>query len=119
MGEEKHSRDMEDIEELREVFKVLLDFLKEVKGPLMDLIKTILDSVSGEKLAKEVSAFYKSLIESGVDEQTAKEWTAKFLDERLKTLPNLRSLTDMISGWSKTPKHQIKISEKEDKEDTR
>lgn len=91
-GEERR-----DAEELREVLKAVSEFLKDIKEPLGELLKTMMESVSGEKLAKEVSVFYKSLIENGLDPQTAKEWTERFLDERLKSLPSLSFLRDLMS----------------------
>ncbi|MFN3268121.1 MAG: hypothetical protein ACK416_02555 [Zestosphaera sp.] len=94
---EVKNKEISDVEELRGVLKAVSEFLIEIKEPLGDLIKMLVESVSGEKLAKEVSTFYKSLIESGVDQQTAKEWTDKFLNERLKSLPSLSFLKDLMS----------------------
>lgn len=108
------SEERKDVEELREVLKAVSEFLTGIKEPLGDLLKTLVESVSGEKLAKEVSTFYKSLIESGVDPQTAKEWTEKFLDERLKSLPSLSFLRDLIS---ERPKARRREEEEEEKED--
>jgi len=95
------SKEERDVEELREVLKAISEFLKEVKEPLGDLLKMLTESVSGEKLGKEVSMFYKSLVESGVDQQTAKEWTERFLDEKLKSLPSMSFLKDLLSERSK------------------
>jgi len=95
---EERREEREDVEELREVLKAVSDFLKEIKPSLEDLLKVFVESVSGDKLAKEVSTFYKSLIESGVDPQTAKEWTNKFFEERLKSLPSIKTLTDFLSS---------------------
>ncbi|MEM2406698.1 MAG: hypothetical protein QXM26_04475, partial [Sulfolobales archaeon] len=74
--EEKKKRveGLSDVEELREVLRAISEFLAEIREPLENLIKTVTDAGSGEKLAKEVATFYKSLIESGIDQQTAKEW---------------------------------------------
>jgi len=108
------SKEEKDVEELREVLKALSEFLVEIKEPLGDLLKTLIESVSGEKLAKEVSMFYKSLVESGVDPQTAKEWTEKFLNERLKSLPSLSFLKDLVS---ERPKYAMKRQEEEEEED--
>jgi len=97
-SEERRREEREDVEELREVLKAVSDFLKEIKPSLEELLKVFVESVSGDKLAKEVSTFYKSLIESGVDPQTAKEWTNKFFEERLKSLPSIKTLTDFLSS---------------------
>lgn len=108
------SEEEREVRELREVLKAVSEFLVEIKEPLGDLLKTLMESVSGEKLAKEVSMFYKSLVESGVDPQTAKEWTEKFLDERLKSLPSLSFLKDLVS---ERPKFTMRRREEEEEED--
>ncbi|MEM3948344.1 MAG: hypothetical protein QXM76_01980 [Zestosphaera sp.] len=108
-----------DAEELREVLKAVSEFLKDIKEPLGELLKTMIESVSGEKLAREVSTFYKSLVENGLDPQTAKEWTEKFLDERLKSLPSLSFLKDLMSERPRTVarrKGEEYIVEKEEEE---
>lgn len=87
-----------DVEELREVLRAVSQFLLEIREPLEDLIREIIEAGSGEKLAKEVAAFYKSLIESGIDQQTAKEWTERFFTQRLESLPSLSFLKDIFKG---------------------
>jgi len=123
-SEERRREEREDVEELREVLKAVSDFLKEIKPSLEDLLKVFVESVSGDKLAKEVSTFYKSLIESGVDPQTAKEWTNKFFEERLRSLPSIKTLTDFLSSgeWRRKPVkekpskegEEIKVGEEEE-----
>jgi len=110
----EESKEERDVEELREVLKAISDFLKELKEPLGDLLKMLAESVSGEKLGKEVSMFYKSLIESGVDQQTAKEWTEKFLNEKLKSLPSMNFLKDLLSERSKMRHREEEEEEKEE-----
>jgi len=109
------SKEERDVEELREVLKAVSEFLKEVREPLGDLVKMLTESVSGEKLGKEVSMFYKSLIESGVDQQTAKEWTEKFLSEKLKSLPSMSFLKDLLSERPKI-RHREEEEEEEEEE---
>jgi len=113
------SKEERDVEELREVLKAISEFLKELKEPLGDLLKMLTESVSGEKLGKEVSMFYKSLVESGVDPQTAKEWTERFLDEKLKSLPNMSFLKDLLSerSWARRREEEEEEEEKEKEEE--
>ncbi|MEM2021265.1 MAG: hypothetical protein QXP80_03445 [Zestosphaera sp.] len=101
-------RESEDVEELRGVLNAVSDFLKDIREPIEGLLKMLMESVSGEKLAKEVSSFYRSLVESGIDQQTAKEWTERFLNERLKTLPSLGALKDLMSEWPKRAETRLK-----------
>lgn len=105
---ERREREIEDVEELRGVLNAVSDFLKDIREPIEGLLKMLMESVSGEKLAKEVSSFYRSLVESGIDQQTAKEWTERFLNERLKTLPSLGALKDLMSEWPKRVETRLK-----------
>lgn len=93
-------KEVSDVVELKEVLKALSEFLKEIREPLEDLLKLIIESSSGEKLAKEVAAFYKSLVESGIDENMARRLTEKFFEERLRALPSLGLLSDIIKGYT-------------------
>lgn len=95
----KKTEELTDVEELREVLRIISEFLVEIREPLENLIKAFIEAGSGERLAKEVATFYKSLIESGVDQQTAKEWTEKFFAQRLESLPSLGFLKRIFKEW--------------------
>ncbi len=95
-SEEREEGGWSEIYELREVFKAISEFLKDIREPLESLINTFLGSMDGGKLAKDVAAFYKALVESGIDEQTAKQWTERYFNERLKLMPNLGEILSSI-----------------------
>ncbi|MEM0048491.1 MAG: hypothetical protein QXF10_09300 [Ignisphaera sp.] len=109
MGEEKEAKSSldkhEDIEEVREVLKAVSEFVKEIREPLKDLLNTLLESFSGDRLGREVAAFYKSIVEAGVDPSLAKTLTERFLEERLKPLSSIGNLISGIpKGGEKTKK---------------
>lgn len=94
-GLEEEGRSSE-VSELREVLKAVSEFLKDLREPLESLINTLLSGMDGGKLARDVAEFYKALVESGVDQQTAKQWTERYFNERLKSVPNLGEILSSI-----------------------
>ncbi|MEM2028091.1 MAG: hypothetical protein QXS05_01740, partial [Candidatus Bathyarchaeia archaeon] len=66
----------EDVEEVERILSV-------VSSKVPDLIKSIIASVfsesTGREIGKAVGAFYKSLIESGIPEQTALKMAENYL----------------------------------------
>ncbi|MEM2207376.1 MAG: hypothetical protein QXG17_01610 [Sulfolobales archaeon] len=119
--EEKKKRveGLSDVEELREVLRAISEFLAEIREPLENLIKTVTDAGSGEKLAKEVATFYKSLIESGIDQQTAKEWAEKFFVQRLESIPSLAFLKEIFREWgSRESSKAEQVAEEESRQES-
>jgi len=110
--EEREDRVQREIYELREVFKAISEFLKEIREPLESLINTFLGSMDGGKLAKDVATFYKALVESGMDEQTAKQWTERYFNERLKLMPNLGEILSSI--FKEEHRHKRLAEEREE-----
>lgn len=76
----------EDIEELRGLFNLLKEFLPEVIPLVKDLINTVMEALSGEKLGKDVADFYKNLIDSGMDKNLAAELTKNYLANKIHLL---------------------------------
>lgn len=56
--------------------------LSSLKQPLKELLDTMMESLSGEKLGTNVALFYGKLKEGGVPEESAKETTKEYLKER-------------------------------------
>lgn len=109
MEEKKESK--VETEEVKEILSAVSEFLKGLKEPLEEFIRLVTESFSGEKLGKEVASFYKSLVEAGLDAETAKKWTEKFMEERLKSIPNLSSFGEM---FGKLVKKEREEGEKEE-----
>ena len=116
-SEEHKERTREELYELREVFKAIADFLRDIREPLESLINAFLSSMDGGRLAKDVATFYKALVESGVDEQTAKQWTERYFNERLKLMPNLGEILGRLFTERRGPELRELIEERERKKE--
>ncbi len=90
--------DEEDIEKLKELLKAVSDFIADLKKPIEDLLKVVIDQLSGEKLGKDVAVFYKSLVEAGMDPSLVEELTKKYFEERMEAANALKSLMSSLSG---------------------
>ena len=96
MAEEKG-----EAEELREVLAAVSDFLKGLKEPLMDIVNTIIESLSGDKLGADVASFYKRLVDAGVPENLAAEMTKEYMKKRLEVVPSLGSILESFGGMGR------------------
>ncbi|MCE4601021.1 MAG: hypothetical protein F7C38_05590 [Desulfurococcales archaeon] len=88
----------EDVEEVRGILTAVSDFLKEVQKPIKDLLETLLEPVRGDKFGSEIAAFYKSLVESGIPEDLAREMTKEYFEKRTKILDAMSSITNLFKG---------------------
>ena len=77
--EEKRSHRAEDIEELREVLKAVRSevpgLLKDITGPLKELMTLAADEKQAKERAKAIAVFYKELMVGGMGEETAMKMT--------------------------------------------
>ncbi|MEB3807042.1 MAG: hypothetical protein GSR73_05965 [Desulfurococcales archaeon] len=97
--EEKRSGSVsEDVEEVRGILTAVSDFLKEIQGPIKDLLETLLEPVRGDKFGSEIAAFYKSLVESGIPEDLAREMTKEYFEKRTKVLDAMSSIMGIFKG---------------------
>jgi len=110
-----------DIEALKGVLNVLVDFLRNLKGPLADIINTVLSTMRGEELGEDVGAFYRKLVESGVPEKTASELARRYLEERLAISKIVRiALSEIMRGRKVRPeeiRELIKVSKELESEE--
>ena len=101
--------DKDDAEDLREVLGAVSDFLKDLEGPIKKLIDLFFGALDGEKLGKEVAAFYKSLIDSGMPKELASEMTKEYFEKRtrladiLKGFQGLAGLKEGLAPFIKPP----------------
>ncbi|MEM1507749.1 MAG: hypothetical protein QW702_06895 [Candidatus Bathyarchaeia archaeon] len=96
----------EDVEEVERILSV-------VSSKVPDLIKGIIASVfsesTGREIGKAVGAFYKSLIESGIPEQTA----LKMAENYLSTFTNFGEIMKRIGAGEERRREQRKEEPKE------
>ena len=108
---------MKDGLELKYVLSAVSDFIKEIREPLKELIDMVMRILSGEKLGEEVASFYKSLVESGVPEDMAKDMTKKYFETRIgifDILKNAISNIDALKRLKKAPNIDIDTEEEEE-----
>jgi hypothetical protein len=70
---------MSDKHEAEEIGEILSVVRTEVPGLVRDLMDTIYSPESAEKMAKSVATFYKTLVESGIEEKEALEMAKGFV----------------------------------------
>lgn len=97
-----------DAEELREVLKAVSEFLKELSPTLKDLVNAVLGALNGETLGREVGAFYRSLLEAGVKEETA-TWLAEvFIKRKMELAAQLVQYARQVH----VPRKEVEVVEK-------
>lgn len=70
---------MSDMPEAQEIGEILSVVRTEIPGLVRDLMDTIYSPESAEKMAKSVATFYKTLVDSGIDEKEALEMAKGFV----------------------------------------
>lgn len=112
----------EDVRELREVLQTISSFLRDIKEPVNELLNILINALNGEKLGREVSAFYNMLLKNGVPEELARKMTEEFFRQKLESAPSidriLSSLTSMV-GKHKVKEFFKKREKSEEKEDSK
>jgi len=98
-----------DVEELREVLKAVSEFMKELSPTIKELIETILGSLRGDALGKEVGMLYRSLIEAGMKEETATRMAEEFLRRKMEMV-NVAAILPKLSQMA--PRKQVEVLEK-------
>ena len=93
----ERNKDEEDIKELKEVLGSVSEFISSIKEPIKDLLSILMDQLSGDKLGKDVAAFYYSLKDSGMDEDTVKEMTKEYFNKRLEMANVINIIQNLMS----------------------
>ncbi|MCE4602419.1 MAG: hypothetical protein F7B18_04470 [Desulfurococcales archaeon] len=88
----------DDVEELKEVLSVVADFLDQLSSKLKMILDSVMETLDGAKIGKEVGDMYKSLKEAGVPEEVAIEMTKEFFRKKMELAPSLSSLFQSIGG---------------------
>ena len=101
-----------EAEELREVLKAVTEFIEGIKGPIKELVSMVLEELGGEKLGRDVAAFYKSLVDSGVPEDMAREMTMQYFRERISAVPSIAKLLEMLSSRGRVHVDRGRVAEK-------
>ncbi len=93
----KHS----GMEEVAAAAKVAADIMREIRNLVTELVEQAMKALDGARLGREVSEFYKNLIENGMPEEMARQLTMEFFKQRLEAAPKLSSLIEALAKGSK------------------
>ncbi len=100
-GEERVERpNGEEEESLRDVLSAIADFLREIKEPVRELIDVFLQALDGDRIGRDVAAFYKRLVEAGVPQETAEKLTMEYFRARVESVSRIPRL---MGRFSKPP----------------
>jgi len=96
----------DDVEELKEVLAAVSEFLDQLGSKLKTLLDSIMETLDGAKIGREVGEMYRSLKEAGVPEEVAIEMTRELFRKKMELAPSLSSLFQSIGeGWKGGGKH--------------
>ncbi|MCE4624940.1 MAG: hypothetical protein F7C35_03640 [Desulfurococcales archaeon] len=76
---------------IEEAMSAVSRFIREIQEPLKKMTESLMEPLKGEKLARDVAAFYKTLIGEGVPEEDAMEMTHEYLRGRIELVESLVS----------------------------
>lgn len=93
-------REISDVEELRAIFSAVKDFLGELGPMIKSLLSIVLEEISGEKIGKDVAAFYKFLSESGISQDQVMELTRKYYEDRMSVIKVVKDIPEFFRKWS-------------------
>ncbi len=106
-------RDYEDVKELKEVLNVIAQFLSDIRKPISELLKELMEAFRGDSFGKDVADFYKNLVDGGVPREMAEKLTEKYVDKRLALMPSLSGLIRELSRRKLTPEGEAAFEEEE------
>jgi len=98
MGGKVLSEQGSGVEELRDVLSTVSDFLSILAPRIREILDAVFEQFSGEKIGREVTALYKQLKSSGMDDELVKEMTIKFFDQRTAVLGVIKEVIESIRG---------------------
>jgi len=87
-----------DVEELRQVFDAIADFMGRIKGFVKELMEIVLSSVDGARLGEDVGSFYKKLVENGLPPEEAMKLAEEYFHRRLEAVPSPSKLIEVLSS---------------------
>lgn len=87
-----------DILELKGVLEAIGDFLGSITPKLRELLGVLFEQFNGESVGRDVANFYKQIKTSGLDEETAREMTMKYFEERISVV---KILNEILSAFKK------------------
>jgi len=101
---ERRRERVSDVEELRDVLTAVADFLKEIREPIEGLLESLLGSLRGDKLGEDVANFYKRLKEAGMSDDEVRDFTRRYLEQRLMVGDLISKFISLMERHAGKPK---------------
>ncbi len=92
----EHDKKSREPEELREVFKAITEFVKEIKEPVKEIAEYLYKQLDGAMIGEDVANFYKKLIEQGVPKELAEKMTLDYMKTRLQVVAELANISKLL-----------------------
>lgn len=111
--------EVKDIEDLKKVLEVVGD---KVPHLITELLNSVLNKQNADDFAKQVSAFYKELKDTGMSEENAMKLTQSFMESRdpmtlIKKVIRDSNLGEEMSSRGRRGKHRHSGHEEHEEED--
>lgn len=107
----------DDVRELRGVLQAISSFLRDIMEPVNELLNILINVLDGEKLGREVSAFYNVLLKNGVPEELAKKMTMEFFRQKLEATPSIDRILASLTSIVEKPKVKEFFKKEEESEE--
>lgn len=96
---ESESEVSKDILELKGALTAITEFLRDITGPLKDIMSIIQSYIAGDKLGKDIANFYRSLKDSGLPDDIINDLVKRYYDERMKIMKLLGRIFEYGRGF--------------------
>jgi len=107
---EEKKRELSDVEEVEAIFKAISDFIASIKGPLKELVDTLMSSLDGSKLGEEVAALYKKLMDSGMPKEMVNEMVKIYFKHKLESAISPKAISEFFKGFMKSKHTHLAVS---------
>ncbi len=93
----------------RNILEIVDRVLARLEEAAVRLSREAQEAVKGERLGRDVAAFYHSLVDSGVPEDLARELTHLYLEKRLEKTPTVADVAQAVLGKSGQSIHVLQL----------
>ncbi len=91
------NKDRGEEEEIRVELEAVAEFIDRLKDTIKEIMDTIIQSISGEKLGSDIAAFYESLKNKGLPEELIEKMTEEYFKKRLEQIPSFAKIIEQFA----------------------
>jgi hypothetical protein len=91
------SENKREEEEIRAELEAVAEFINKLKDTLKEIMDTLIQSISGEKLGSDIAAFYESLKNKGLPEELVEKMTEEYFKKRLEQIPSFAKIIEQFA----------------------